>query len=53
MINRGSEVSVKRQAELLDVSRASVYYRPLSISVFPVVYFNKNVAEERAVQQIA
>src|ERR1700683_5002683 len=26
MIDRGSEVSVKRQAELLDVSRASVYY---------------------------
>jgi hypothetical protein len=31
MIDRGSEVSVKRQAELLDVSRASVYY---SLSVF-------------------
>ena len=28
MIDRGSEVSVKRQAELLDVPRASVYYRP-------------------------
>jgi putative transposase len=32
MIDRGSEVSVKRQAELLDVSRASAYYRPRPIS---------------------
>ena len=32
MIDRGSEVSVKRQAELLDVSRASVYYRPRPVS---------------------
>jgi putative transposase len=28
MIDGGGELSVKRQAELLDVSRASVYYRP-------------------------
>lgn len=28
MIDRDSELRVKRQAELLDVSRASVYYRP-------------------------
>jgi putative transposase len=28
MIYGGGELSVKRQAELLDVSRASVYYRP-------------------------
>ena len=32
MIDRGSEVSVKRQAELLDVSRASVYYQPRPVS---------------------
>jgi putative transposase len=32
MIDRGSEMSVKRQAELLDVSRASAYYRPRPIS---------------------
>jgi putative transposase len=32
MIDRGSEVSVKRQAELLDVSRTSVYYRPRPVS---------------------
>jgi putative transposase len=32
MIDRDSEVSVKRQAELLDVSRASAYYRPRPIS---------------------
>ena len=32
MIDRGSEVSVKRQAELLDVSRASVYYQPRAVS---------------------
>jgi putative transposase len=32
MIDRGSEVSVKRQAELLDVSRASVYYRGRPVS---------------------
>jgi putative transposase len=32
MIKRGSEVSVKRQAELLDVSRASVYYRPRPVT---------------------
>ena len=28
MIDRGSEISVKRQAELLDLSRSSVYYTP-------------------------
>ncbi len=28
MIDGGGELSVKRQAELLEVSRASVYYRP-------------------------
>ena len=32
MIDGGGELSVKRQAELLDVSRASVYYRPRPIS---------------------
>ena len=32
MIDRGGELSVKRQAELLDVSRASVYYRPRPVS---------------------
>jgi hypothetical protein len=32
MIDRGGELSVKRQAELLEVSRASVYYRPRPIS---------------------
>jgi putative transposase len=32
MIKRGSEVSVKRQAELLDVSRANVYYRPRPVT---------------------
>jgi putative transposase len=32
MIDGGGELSVKRQAELLDVSRASVYYRPRPVS---------------------
>ncbi len=32
MIERGGELSVRRQAELLDVSRASVYYRPRAVS---------------------
>jgi putative transposase len=32
MIERGGELSVKRQAELLDVSRASAYYRPRPVS---------------------
>jgi putative transposase len=32
MIDRGGELSVKRQAELLDLSRANVYYRPRPVS---------------------
>jgi putative transposase len=32
MIDRGSEVAVKRQAELLDLSRSSVYYTPRPLS---------------------
>jgi putative transposase len=32
MIDGGGELSVKRQAELLEVSRASVYYRPRPVS---------------------
>ena len=32
MIERGGELSVRRQAELLDVSRASAYYRPRPVS---------------------
>ncbi len=32
MIDRGSEVAVKRQAELLDLSRSSVYYTPRALS---------------------
>jgi putative transposase len=32
MIERGSEVAVKRQAELLDLSRSSVYYMPRALS---------------------
>ena len=32
MIDGGGELSVKRQAELLDLSRASVYYRPRPVS---------------------
>jgi putative transposase len=32
MIERGSEVAVKRQAELLDLSRSSVYYTPRALS---------------------
>jgi putative transposase len=32
MIDRGSEVPVKRQAELLDLSRSSVYYTPRAVS---------------------
>lgn len=32
MIERDGELSVKRQAELLEVSRASVYYRPQPVS---------------------
>jgi putative transposase len=32
MIERDGELSVKRQTELLEVSRASVYYRPRAVS---------------------
>jgi putative transposase len=32
MIERGAEVTVKRQAELLSLSRASVYYQPRPVS---------------------
>jgi putative transposase len=32
MIDRGAEVAVTRQAELLDLSRSSVYYQPRPIS---------------------
>lgn len=32
MIDRGAEVTVKRQAELLDLSRSSVYYTPRPLS---------------------
>jgi putative transposase len=32
MIDRGDELSVKRQAELLDLSRTNVYYRPRPVS---------------------
>jgi len=32
MIDRGSEVAVKRQAELLELSRSSVYYTPRPLS---------------------
>jgi putative transposase len=32
MIDRGAEVTVKHQAELLDLSRSSVYYEPRAIS---------------------
>ncbi len=32
MIERGAEVAVKRQAELLDLSRSSVYYTPRVLS---------------------
>jgi putative transposase len=32
MIDRGGELAVKRQAELLDLSRSCVYYRPRSVS---------------------
>jgi putative transposase len=32
MIDRGSEVAVKRQAELLELSRSSVYYAPRPLS---------------------
>jgi putative transposase len=32
MIDRGSELPVKRQAQLLDLSRSSVYYRPRPVS---------------------
>jgi putative transposase len=32
MIERGSQVPVKRQAELLGLSRSSVYYRPRAVS---------------------
>jgi putative transposase len=32
MIDRGAELSVKRQAELLELSRSSVYYRPRPVS---------------------
>jgi hypothetical protein len=32
MIERGAVVTVKRQAQLLDLSRSSVYYRPRPVS---------------------
>jgi putative transposase len=32
MIDRGSQVPVKRQAQLLGLSRSSVYYRPRAVS---------------------
>jgi len=32
MIDRGGELAVKRQAELLDLSRSCVYYRPRPVS---------------------
>jgi putative transposase len=32
MIDRGAQLSVKRQAELLDLSRSSVYYQPRPVS---------------------
>ncbi len=32
MIDRGSKVPVKRQAQLLELSRSSVYYQPRPIS---------------------
>ena len=32
MIERGAEVAVKRQAELLELSRSSVYYTPRPLS---------------------
>jgi hypothetical protein len=32
MIDRGAQLPVKRQAELLDLSRSSVYYRPRPVS---------------------
>ena len=32
MIDRGVQVTVKRQAELLDLSRSSVYYTPRPLS---------------------
>ena len=32
MIERGGELSVKRQAELLELSRSNVYYRPRPVS---------------------
>jgi hypothetical protein len=32
MIDRGAKVPVKRQAELLDLSRSSVYYTPRPLS---------------------
>jgi hypothetical protein len=32
MIDRGAKVPVKRQAELLDLSRSSVYYTPRALS---------------------
>jgi putative transposase len=32
MIDRGAQLPVKRQAQLLDRSRSSVYYRPRLVS---------------------
>ena len=32
MIDRGAAVTVKRQAELLELSRSNVYYRPRPLS---------------------
>jgi putative transposase len=33
MIDRTHELPITRQAELLEVSRASVYYLPLSLGI--------------------
>jgi len=32
MIDRGAAVTVKRQAELLELSRSNVYYQPRPVS---------------------
>ena len=41
MIDRTHELPVKRQAELLNISRGSVYYRPKPVSVADLVLMRK------------
>ena len=45
MIDRGSKVPVKRQAELLDLSRSSVYYTPRGVSERDLMLMMRRIDE--------